>query len=165
MGEFKFKRLCDDDWIDAINFVTVPRFKESGLSGDEWRTSVVIYFYRKGLELGSASFRDMEAASCWLVWALCCKEDDRIEWFNKNDLMYCDQPGCSDYADKLYKIKTHYTDRGELSTYQPKDEHRKFCLKHKERGNSDMEDCDSNYEFIGDLVMKSKRRKRTMRLI
>ena len=106
---------------------------------------------------------NLQSASCWLVWALCCKEDERIIWFDLRDKIYCDQPGCAEYASVLYRIKNHYTNQGELSEYQPENEHRKFCQKHKERGDSDMEDCDRNYEFVGNISVKSKHHMRSIR--
>ena len=54
-----YKRLSDDEWFDEIQLigtaaavfalVTVPRYKTSGLSGDEWRTSAM---WRTTLPLG-----------------------------------------------------------------------------------------------------------------
>ena len=32
-----FERHPDDEWYDEVRIVTVPRYKTSGLSGDEWR--------------------------------------------------------------------------------------------------------------------------------
>ena len=46
-----YPRHHDDEWIDEIRIVTVPRFKESELSGDEWRTSVRMQILRKGIVL------------------------------------------------------------------------------------------------------------------
>ena len=41
----------DDEWYDEIRVTTVPRFKTSGLSGDEWRRSAKVTFLRKGIVL------------------------------------------------------------------------------------------------------------------
>lgn len=47
-GQPSYLRHDDDEWIDEVRIVTVPRWKESELSGDEWRFSTRIELYRKG---------------------------------------------------------------------------------------------------------------------
>ncbi len=42
------KRLRDFESFDEIRLKVVPRYKTSGLSGDEWRTGVLIEFMFKG---------------------------------------------------------------------------------------------------------------------
>gem|GEM_PF-6705725 len=37
----------DAQAFDEIRIVTVPRYKTSGLSGDEWRISAMIQFFAK----------------------------------------------------------------------------------------------------------------------
>ena len=37
----------DDEWYDEVRITTVPRYKTSSLSGDEWRTSARIQILRK----------------------------------------------------------------------------------------------------------------------
>lgn len=60
-GEYR-KRLPKFEAFDEIAMKVVPRFKTSGLSGDEWRTSVSVAFKFKGIVVYETSFRDMEAA-------------------------------------------------------------------------------------------------------
>ncbi len=38
----------DAQAFDEVRIRTVPRWKESGLSGDEWRISATVEFWRKG---------------------------------------------------------------------------------------------------------------------
>ena len=54
----------DDDWIDELRLLTSPRWKDSELSGDEWRFSTYIEAYRKGILLGHtlASGEALQAA-------------------------------------------------------------------------------------------------------
>lgn len=56
MNNRRYKRHHDDEWFDEIRLetgngpvlkiVTVPRYKTSGLSGDEWRTSASVQVAR-----------------------------------------------------------------------------------------------------------------------
>jgi hypothetical protein len=56
MNKRRYKRHRDDEWFDEIRLeteagavlqiITVPRYKTSGLSGDEWRTSARIQIAR-----------------------------------------------------------------------------------------------------------------------
>ena len=39
----------DAQAFDEVRIVTVPRYKRSDLSGDEWRISAEIQFYRNGV--------------------------------------------------------------------------------------------------------------------
>ena len=55
--------LEDEAWYDEVRIVTVPRFKTSGMSGDEWRTSAVAQFLRKGEVVASERFSDVKAAA------------------------------------------------------------------------------------------------------
>ncbi|KKL50531.1 hypothetical protein LCGC14_2304540, partial [marine sediment metagenome] len=56
MSEWKSKlpkraspaRITDDEGVDQIVIDTVPRYKMSGLSGDEWRVSGRVRFFRNG---------------------------------------------------------------------------------------------------------------------
>jgi len=57
----------DAQAFDEVRIVTVPRYKTSGMSGDEWRISATIQFMRKGRivhERGISSV-EVEAFSFW----------------------------------------------------------------------------------------------------
>lgn len=53
----------DDEWFDNVTVQCVERWKESELSGDEWRFSYVVTFWRKGQPL-------LERGYSKLHWAL-----------------------------------------------------------------------------------------------
>ncbi len=46
------------------------------------------------------------------------------------------------------RIKTLYNRDGTLAEHQYDDQTRQFCARHAERGDSDMEDQDANYEVL-----------------
>ena len=91
----------DGQFIDEIKIVTVPRFKESELSGDEWRISAKIEFYRKGQLIGEKFARDVETAARFLDWFITnFREDGKIADAKIDDL--CDQEGCAEPAIVTY---------------------------------------------------------------
>lgn len=49
-------RLDDDEFYDEIRITTVPRFKTSELSGDEWRVSTHVVVLRKGRVVAEKSW-------------------------------------------------------------------------------------------------------------
>lgn len=144
----------DAQAFDEIRLVTIPRFKQSELSGDEWRISVNIEFYRNGIKIHETwGGHEMEAACGHLYSKLHETTDNGIGYF-AGDGIHCDQEGCSNKATVLYKIKQRYCVGGGKCGQKKEsygDEHRCFCEKHKHRGNSDLEDNDDNYELVKTL--------------
>jgi len=146
-----FERHPDDEWFDEVRITTVPRWKESYLSGDEWRTSATIQFFRKGVLLKSRGVRDVEAAlaiapSMPGSWAP-AGNDDELEVQPPDFDTFCFQPGCSEKATVEYRIKDKYCrDGGKHEMYG--DCRRRFCEKHKKRGDCALEDADDNYEEV-----------------
>lgn len=57
-----YKRHEDDDWIDEVRITTVPRYKTSGMSGDEWRFSACVQLWRKGHLMFERSFSKLHYA-------------------------------------------------------------------------------------------------------
>lgn len=136
----------DAQAFDEVRIVTVPRFKTSGLSGNEWRISARIDFYRNGVKVHEAEpYRNVETA---LDFA-------KAEWHraidNGNGLFagdsdFCDQEGCSDKRTETFVLgklvcKSCSSEKEALLGQ----EYRKFCQIHAERGDSDLEDNDKNY--------------------
>jgi hypothetical protein len=145
----------DAQSFDEIRIRVVPRFKSSGLSGSEWRTSAVIEFYRKGKIVHSDGVGTMEAA-CGMLYA---KQIEAIEVHGKGyfagDGIHCDQEGCPEPATHVFKIKQEYCVGGgncgaKKESYG--DRHRCFCDKHKHRGDQDLEDNDDNYELVKKIL-------------
>lgn len=142
----------DAQSFDEIRLKIVPRFKQSGLSGDEWRISTKMQFYRKGELIHEDSCGGKMEVAAGLLYA---KIIEAIEVHGKGyfagDGLHCDQEGCSEIATVTYRIKKRYCVGGgncgqEKKSYS--DEYRCFCEEHKRRGDQDLEDNDSNYEAI-----------------
>jgi hypothetical protein len=56
------RRLSNWEAFDEVQLRVIPRYKTSGLSGDEWRQHVEIEFFQKGQIVYSAGAGTMEAA-------------------------------------------------------------------------------------------------------
>lgn len=153
MKTIAHKRLNDFHSFDKIELKVIPRFKQSGLSGDEWRSSVRVDFYFKGHIVYEAGFRDMKTALMLLPREWTAAQEPIPMKIIEMEKMKCDQPGCMKNAVVTFKIKEKFSDRGER--LDPSDglaswtEYRRFCEEHKHRGDSSREDCDANYEEMG----------------
>jgi hypothetical protein len=140
----------DAQAFDEVRIVTVPRYKTSGLSGDEWRISAHIEFYRKGVKVHeSGGLRNVETA-CGFVYAEHCKGTDEGHAYFASEKGICDQEGCSERATLLFKLKKLFCRSGH-GTEPMGIETRQFCEQHKRRGDCALEDADSNYELLRTL--------------
>lgn len=145
-----------DDWepFDAVYVTTVPRYKTSGMSGDEWRISALVRFYFKGECVFEEGFRNVQTALTRLAALYddaSCPIPDKVIAIEREA---CDQPSCGDKAVAKYWLKQEFSARGEK--LHP-DEHsslrayRKFCERHLQRGDCGREDSDRNYEPDGQV--------------
>lgn len=203
-----YRRLSDDEWFDEIWLMRDPgkcivsmdvryRYKTSGLSGDEWRTSVrtQVWSDAKGFVTVDARVKTLEHACAGLYpilytqcselhevviesiefrrkehlsyrsdcsgrglsllhaaghlpWALVKTGDEPLGLLDTSE-RYCFQPGCSNDAVSLYKLKELYHwSSGHTPLPALGDYHRRFCKLHLRRGDCGLEDADSNYEVI-----------------
>ncbi len=143
----------DSEAVDEIKMKMVPRFKTSDMSGDEWRVSCLIEFFRKGKKVYERSFHSIENAAKFLPWVLDVEmiegQDAPSPGLFSADLKECFQTGCSEPSTNVYRLKQIYSDDGDGPLPDNGFEHRRaFCQKHSHRGNSDMEDSDANYELV-----------------
>ena len=144
-------RLEDDPFIDEVHVSIVPRFKTSGLSGDEWRFHVQVDTYRKGRLVHERGFGDMKYALAKLATGDWWTDDEAIpDPRIAEDL--CDQPGCSEPWTVLYRLVQRGCGQcGNRERYAGDDSHpylRAFCERHAHRGDSDLDDSDDNYQPV-----------------
>jgi hypothetical protein len=151
MTEPRFRpRLGEDQgFIDQIEVHVQPRFKTSGLSGDEWRTSIVITALRKGRVVKQRTVGNMDYATRLIGMNDWWLEDEAIpDPRIAEDL--CDQYGCSEPWTVLYKrVKDgcghcgSVKERGDgFDTFQA------FCERHAHRGDCSLHDSDDNYQPV-----------------
>lgn len=139
--------------FDNIRIRTEPRYKTSGLSGDEWRISAVTEFYRKGKLVHTTHHGNVEYAVRLLdADYINAVEDGKGFFAGEGDC--CDQEGCENEASVTYKLKNRFCHEGHKTEAMPtilgEDAIlvRKFCDEHKKRGDCGHEDSDANYEVV-----------------
>ena len=143
----------DDEGVDEITIKLAPRFKTSGLSGDEWRVSAVIVFKRKGIVIYERPVHRMRDAAKYLPWLMEVEMPDKTEFKRGLYGHYpdeCAQPGCDKPAVNHYRIKHLFSDQGDgpLPREASWEDRRAFCEGHSLRGDCGLEDADANYELI-----------------
>ena len=136
----------DAQAFDEVRIITVPRYKQSGLSGDEWRISAETQFYRKGKLIFTVGRRDVETACGFAYGDYLRGIDDGKAYFG-GDGKICDQEGCAEPVAVKYRLLKLFSREGyEGTPHCPTFRH--FCDKHKIRGDCALEDADRNYEKV-----------------
>lgn len=134
----------DAQAFDEIRIFTVPRFKQSGLSGDEWRIHAEVQFYRKGKLIVSEGCRDTKTAA-GLLYAFYVRACDDGKGYFAGDGLTCDQEGCAEPASIRYRRLHEYCREGHETDVSAVSLYRHFCERHKQRGDSAFDDADRNY--------------------
>jgi hypothetical protein len=139
----------DRQGFDEVRIVTVPRWKESELSGSEWRISAKIIMMRKGHILAERDFGTVENAARFLDWVMTeVRVSGGCDLSNSSYDGLCDQEGCADQAVVTYRLKARYCRDGHKSETMSQGEYRQFCERHKHRGDCGIDDGDDNYEIV-----------------
>ena len=140
----------DFQWFDEIRIVTKPRYKTSGLSGDEWRTSMSILFMKDGNVIGALpGGRDMEVAIMTLGSRYFEAREEWNSGLTTSDPTVCDQEGCSEPPAVWLRCKGRFDRRTGLEMHMAEGgEYRAFCQRHSTRGDCGIDDADRNYELI-----------------
>lgn len=149
------ERLSDFEWWDSVVIRAVPRWKESEMSGDEWRRSAVIRFVFKGKTFLEKTYSNMDVAASALPFLMKLSigelyKDIDSEAFIAHEKQCCDNPGCDMFWRDKYKLKKLWSQNCSFSKDpEVKDVHfRKFCEKHRHRGDCGLDDSDANYILI-----------------
>ena len=149
MNNHNFINIPNRQKFDEVRIITIPRFKESELSGDEWRISAEIQLFKKGVVIETRQFRDVETATIYVASFYRDACDGAYGETNKVDEWSCDQEGCPEKAIKRFKIKNSYCHRcGEKSKFYSGVNYLQFCEKHCDRGDGALLDNNDNLELI-----------------
>jgi hypothetical protein len=135
--------------IDEVRITTVPRYKQSGLSGSEWRISAKIEYLKKGRVIHEKTTQNVEAALRYSdTWLMQWLESGNYSAGRTDD--DCDQEGCNSKATVTYLLKDRYTRRSGIKypTAGGHGSYVRFCQEHRRRGDCGLEDADSNYEEV-----------------
>ena len=164
---YKWVPQNDDERFDHVEVTSIERWKESELSGDEWRFSFQARFYSHGVLMLTRSGMSVEdclvSAAHWFRHPRRTDEDPQAqaEWATAQAEVEqrCAQPRCQEPWVVLYHpvrkylrdgtaVGLHWDDRdterpalGWLAV-------RGFCERHRHRGDCDLEDADDNYEVV-----------------
>lgn len=133
--------------FDEIKIKTVPRYKQSEMSGDGWRICAVTEFYRKGKLVVQTDASNVEYA-CYLLGAKHIEACDNMLGYFGGIGNICDQEGCYNIGTVKLALKKRYSREGFGENADG--EYRLFCDKHKKRGDCGLEDADRNYTEIVD---------------
>jgi hypothetical protein len=138
----------DAERFDAVTVETIERWKESELSGDEWRFSHVAKFWRKGQVVATINAVSIEAALLSAAHQFSrVKLDDDVPGGFYGDLEeMCAQPACDQpWTVLLHPVKRYAKGGGELARPYSEGDVRGFCERHKRRGDCGLDDADDNY--------------------
>lgn len=146
LGTKPYRALRPDaQGFDEVRITTVPRWKESGLSGDEWRISAKMQFLRKGEVCHEVQLRNVETA-CGFAFAEHAKALDEAKGYFGGIEGKCDQEGCCNPSVVTYRMKKQYSQDGTAKDTTFPNTLRCFCAQHMQRGDCGLEDSDANYE-------------------
>lgn len=138
----------DSQPFDEIRIKTIPRYKQSGMSGDEWRIHAEVYLLRKGQIMKQRGYGTIESAAKFLSWLMVETIENEGGNFGSIEML-CDQEGCSEIATVFYQKKKDSCGRcGESKEITYGKCYRQFCVDHKTRGDCGLDDCDSNYILL-----------------
>lgn len=145
-------RHRDRQLFDEVSIRTVPRFKTSILSGNEWRMNAGIEFKRKGQILYTEHAGNAAHAASRLTEITRTSEfQEAVQKLDVSAL--CDQEGCSEPWTRKYKLKKTYCHGcAKPSEFYEQERTRSvdvacFCDRHSDRGDASYEDSNDNYEM------------------
>ena len=138
--------------FDEITIKTVPRWKTSHASGDEWRYKALVTLKYKGRTLDETLWMNTEVAVSRLVTITNNYKETVMDWNKEREerAPYCDQEGCDQEATVTLQLKKRCctscgTDRQPVC-FSPG--YRRYCDMHSKRGDCSIEDADDNYEVV-----------------
>src|SRR6185312_9350316 len=146
--------------IDGVRIGHVIRFKDSSVSGSEWRTNVDVELLYKGEVVARKTASDINSA-CLMVANLLHKpwkfDHSKIDLLESTK---CCQTGCTADARVFYRVKTdkchhcqHENTSYPMTSYdpQPRYDYRIFCDAHSFRGvDCGLDDGQHNYERVNE---------------
>lgn len=145
------KRHADWARSDRIEIEAVPRYKTSGMSGDEWRVGYRVRVFFKGALVQEFWRTGLDYAVAHLKYEMDHFADNGLgSGFLAHEDSRCDQVGCDREAVTTLGLKEEFSSNGHK--LDPSELHgaqfRRFCLRHLKRGDCGREDSDANYFHV-----------------
>ncbi len=137
----------DAQAFDEVRIVTVPRYKTSDFSGNEWRIGARVQLIRKGRVIVEQDFSAVEYA-CKDLASIYNTAVANGKGVLEGEGELCDQEGCSQVATVTYRKKADYDNMANKTELGNIMKVRKFCDRHKCRGNAGYDDGDANYSKL-----------------
>lgn len=156
----KFLRHPDDEFFDRVEGLMDERWKESELSGDEWRFSKLVRCYSHGVHVATAYGLSLQEAMgrAAVLWRDLIRNGDDDQWTAARTEIdrRCCQPSCEAPWVILYHPVKAYTKSGSelVRPYHDGNDSlgwldvRGFCEKHKYRGDCALDDAGHNYAEV-----------------
>jgi hypothetical protein len=158
----------DDHLIDKITVDHIERWKESEMSGDEWRFSWLTTFWRRGVKIHEVNgYHWWTANAEKQAEALAAAKALAAAMFITSELadpyaaiQPCAQPGCVHGAAVSFRFKRIWWNHNESTEHRQGQEvtdydgraFTSFCARHRLRGDCGLNDADVNYEVIAELA-------------
>lgn len=154
IGDVRTERLPGSEMFDEIRITTIPRYKTSRASGDEWRFLARTEFMKKGVvlvtkETGTVGYVATHLATMYdEAHEEVFPDDENLKRISAK----CQNPGCAEDATILYKRKGKENclrcgQKRDMGLIE-RDTFRQFCAKHGKRGDCGVDDADDNYERV-----------------
>ena len=135
--------------FDAVTVDTVERWKESELSGDEWRFSYLVKFWRRGEVMTQVGAGSVEEACLVAAYQYSHTDLEGAPGGYLGDISdLCAQPACPDPWTILLHPVNRYNRQGTLIGPYYEDDVRGFCDRHRHRGDCGLDDNDRNYTVV-----------------
>lgn len=148
LGRPHYKPLPEDEGVDRIEITVEPRYKQSGLSGDEWRVGARVSFFKKGRKVGEEWYGSLSTAAHFLPGDMHRLPEISNEALWGYDGSQCMQPSCANPTTVQYRLKQEFSARGEGPLPGGLECLRAFCDEHRLRGDCGLEDADRNYDEV-----------------
>jgi hypothetical protein len=153
-SEDRHLRLPGYEFFDEIRLAADSRYKDSDVSGSEWRTGITIEFLFKGDVMATCGALDMQAAAAILAYRLLDNGGTELEVDIRKhaalERTCCDQPGCKKPWTWIAWLRRRYTNEAALIVITPPERFfRRFCDDHADRGDdAGYEDANNNYDMV-----------------
>ena len=158
----QYMRHDDDEWADEVRITLQERWKDSELSGSEWRFSAVVTISRKGTVMRRIGYHSIRAALLHIgsvvgfapadySMGLAHQGEREAGCDSSLGQDLCSQPGCVATPTVELRLKRVFCAQGhgDERAYPRYDLRRHFCERHSTRGDCALEDADNNYIRVG----------------
>ncbi len=154
----RYLRHPDDELFDRFDASMVERWKESELSGDEWRFTKQVRCYSHGILVvivRGLTLREALGITAASWRTLLAKTEDWPQTLTEIESRCC-QPGCEEpWTVLLHPVRAYTGTGGELvrpysdgSRLHTSLEVRGFCARHVDRGDCALDDANPNYREV-----------------